>query len=108
MHGLAAFSDEITRLGGEGLRQFLKRITCTDLRGALDVVARKLALLNTGLNVIGVMLFATVLQTNSAYILATSGLMPVQQVALVHTVFNVATTITALIRLPFVWEKIDH
>lgn len=75
---------------------------------ALDVVARKLALLNTGLNVIGVMLFATVLQPIVQYILATSGLMPVQQVALVHTVFNVVTAITALITLPFVWEKIDH
>jgi phosphate:Na+ symporter len=75
---------------------------------ALDAVAKKLAVLNTGLNVLGVLLFATVLQPIVNYILALSSLLPVQQVALVHTVFNVATAITTLIALPFVWKKIDH
>lgn len=75
---------------------------------ALDIVARKLALLNTGLNVLGVLLFATLLQPIVRFILSSSGLMPVQQVALVHTVFNLATAIIALILLPFCWKKIEH
>ncbi len=74
----------------------------------LDAVAKKLAVLNTGLNIFGVILFATVLQPFVNYILASSSLLPVQQVALVHTVFNVATAITTLIVLPFVWKKIDY
>jgi hypothetical protein len=35
-------------------------------------------------------------------------LLPEQQVALVHTVFNLATAIAALIALPFGWKKIER
>jgi len=72
----------------------------------LDSVARKLALLNTSLNVLGILLFATILQPIIQHILAITSLLPVQQAALVHTVFNVATALTALILLPFVWKKL--
>jgi phosphate:Na+ symporter len=75
---------------------------------ALDAVAKKLALLNTGFNVLGVLLFATLLQPIVAYILGLSNLLPEQQVALVHTVFNLATAIAALIALPFGWKKIER
>lgn len=39
LHGLAAFSEEITRLGGERLRDALRRLTRTGWRGALVVLA---------------------------------------------------------------------
>lgn len=35
LHGLAAFSEEMARLGGERLRDALRRLTRTDWRGAL-------------------------------------------------------------------------
>lgn len=35
LHGLAAFSDEMARLGGKQLREALRRLTRTDWRGAL-------------------------------------------------------------------------
>jgi len=75
---------------------------------ALDIVAKKLAMLNKLLNMLGVLLFATLLQPIVSYILGSSSLMPVQQVALVHTVFNIAAAIIALILLPFCWKKIQH
>ena len=75
---------------------------------ALDIVAKKLAMLNTVLNMLGVLLFATLLQPIVSYILGSNSLMPVQQVALVHTVFNMAAAIIALILLPFCWQKIQY
>lgn len=35
IHGLAAFTEEITRLGGDGLRQVLRRVTSSDLAAAV-------------------------------------------------------------------------
>lgn len=73
---------------------------------ALDTLARKLALLNTGFNVLGVLLFATLLQPVIAVILAMD-LASTQQVALVHTVFNFAAAVMALLLLPRSWPRID-
>lgn len=73
---------------------------------ALDTLARKLALLNTGFNVLGVLLFATLLQPVIGLILAID--MPAtQQVALVHTVFNLAAAIVALLLMPHAWPRLD-
>jgi phosphate:Na+ symporter len=36
IHGLAAFSEEVTRLGGDGLRRVLRRVTSTDLAAAVS------------------------------------------------------------------------
>ena len=73
---------------------------------ALDMLARKLALLNTGFNILGVLLFATLLQPVIGLILAT-GMAATQQVALVHTVFNLAATIVALLLMPHAWPRLD-
>ncbi|MDP3607775.1 MAG: Na/Pi symporter [Methylophilus sp.] len=74
--------------------------------GVLDTVARKLALLNTAFNVFGVLLFSTVLQPVVHYVLA-SNLAPIEQVAMVHTVFNLITALVTLMLLPLVWSKIE-
>lgn len=73
---------------------------------ALDAKARRLALLNTGFNVLGVLIFATLLQPLVAWLLDT-GLAPSQQVALVHTLFNVAAGLVALALLPRVWSRLQ-
>lgn len=73
---------------------------------ALDTVARKLALLNSGFNVVGVLLFATLLQPVIGLILAT-GMPAAQQVALVHTVFNLAAAGVALLLMPHAWPRLD-
>jgi len=73
---------------------------------ALDALARKLALLNAAFNLLGVVLFASLLQPVIAYILA----MPLaasEQVALVHTAFNLAAAFIALLALPFAWPRIS-
>ena len=72
---------------------------------ALDNFSRKLALLNTGFNFLGVLLFATVLQPIIGLIL-TSDVSATQQVALVHTVFNLAAAIVGLLLLPYIWQKL--
>jgi len=74
--------------------------------GVLDTVAKKLALLNTAFNVFGVLLFSTVLQPVVHYVLA-SNLAPIEQVAMVHTVFNLITALVTLMLLPLVWSKIE-
>ncbi len=74
---------------------------------ALDNFSRRLALLNTASILLGVLLFATVLQPVIAMILA-SGFSPSQQVAIVHTVFNLSATIAALLIIPHVWPKISR
>jgi len=73
----------------------------------LDELSRKLALLNTLFNILGVLLFASLLQPAITYILA-SALTASQQVAMVHTVFNLATALIALLLLPWGWQHIDH
>lgn len=160
LHGLAAFSEEVSRLGGERLRDALRRLTRTDWRGAvvgacvtavvqwssavtsmavalahnrtltargtfavmmganvgttstallassaMDARANKLALLNTGFNLLGVLLFATELQPVVHMILATD-MAPASMVALVHTVFNLAAAAAALVLLPHVWPRL--
>lgn len=73
---------------------------------ALDALARKLALLNTGFNVLGVLLFATLLQPVIGMIL-TMDLPATQQVAMVHTVFNLAAALVALLLIPHIWQRLD-
>ncbi|MGQ0599195.1 Na/Pi cotransporter family protein [Aquabacterium sp.] len=73
---------------------------------ALDATARRLALLNTGFNVLGVLLFATVLQPLIAWILR-QHIPPAQQVALVHSVFNLAAAMAALALLPPMWPRLE-
>lgn len=73
---------------------------------ALDSVARKLALLNTGFNLLGVLLFATLLQPVVGMILATD-LATTRQVAMVHTVFNLAAASVALLLMPHAWPRLD-
>lgn len=72
---------------------------------ALDSVARKLALLNTGFNLLGVLLFATLLQPVVGMILATD-LATTRQVAMVHTVFNLAAASVALLLIPHAWPRL--
>lgn len=72
-----------------------------------DMQARKLALLNTGFNVLGVLLFATLLQPIISMILATN-LAATEQVALVHTVFNLSAAAAALLFMPHVWPRLDR
>lgn len=71
----------------------------------LDTVAKKLALLNTVFNLLGVVLFVSVLQPVVQLVLS-SRFSPVEQVALVHTFFNLAAAIVALCILPYVWKHI--
>jgi phosphate:Na+ symporter len=72
---------------------------------ALDKLSRKLALLNTALNAFGVVLFATVLQPLIGWLLQT-GMTASDQVALVHTVFNVAAACAALLLMPVLWPHL--
>lgn len=72
---------------------------------AMDARANKLALLNTGFNLLGVLLFATVLQPVVHTILATD-IPPASMVALVHTVFNLVAAAAALVLLPYVWPRL--
>ena len=73
---------------------------------ALDSFSRKLALLNIGFNLLGVFLFATLLQPIIHVILA-SDISASQQVALVHTVFNLAAATVALSILPVLWPRVS-
>lgn len=73
---------------------------------ALDALARKLALLNTGFNILGVLLFATLLQPVIGMILGID-LPATQQVAMVHTMFNLAAALVALLLMPHAWPRID-
>jgi phosphate:Na+ symporter len=74
---------------------------------ALDTLSRKLALLNTSFNVLGVLLFATLLQPVIGVVL-TLDIAADQQVALVHTLFNLTAAIVALIILPHVWPVLSR
>ena len=73
---------------------------------ALESFSRKLALLNIGFNLLGVFLFATLLQPIIHVILA-SDISASQQVALVHTVFNLAAATVALSILPVLWPRVS-
>lgn len=74
---------------------------------ALDTIAKKLALLNTGFNVLGLLIFASLLQPLVTWAL-TLDLAASRQVALVHTIFNISAAIIALILLPAVWSPIER
>jgi phosphate:Na+ symporter len=74
---------------------------------ALDTLSRKLALLNTSFNVLGVLLFATLLQPVIGVVLKLD-IAADQQVALVHTLFNLTAAIVALIILPHAWPVLSR
>jgi phosphate:Na+ symporter len=74
---------------------------------SLDSTSRKLALLNTCFNLLGVLIFATLLQPVISLILELS-MAADQKVALAHTIFNLATAIVALLILPKAWPRIHH
>lgn len=74
---------------------------------ALDTVSRKLALLNTSFNALGVLLFATLLQPIISLILNLN-IVADQKIALVHTMFNLITAIAALIILPHAWPTLNR
>lgn len=73
---------------------------------ASAALARKMALLNTGFNVLGMLLFAALLQPVIGMILVMD-LPATQQVAMVHTVFNLAAALVALLLMPHAWPRLD-
>ncbi len=78
------------------------------LAGAsLGTVARKLAWINTLFNAMGVVIFATVLQPAVSAIL-NSGLSAGEQVAMVHTLFNLTASALALLLLPRLWPWLER
>lgn len=74
---------------------------------ALDTICRKLAVLNVCFNLLGVMLFATFLQPIIKLILDFD-MAADQQIALVHTVFNLTSAFIALMALPHIWKSINQ
>lgn len=74
---------------------------------ALDFQARKLALLNTASNLFGLLVFATLLQPAVSLILALP-LNASEQVALVHTVFNLSASLLLLLILPHLWPTLEN
>jgi len=74
---------------------------------ALDVISRKLALLNTCFNLLGVLLFATLMQPLIGWILDL-GMVADQKIALVHTAFNLITALVALLILPHIWPALNR
>jgi len=73
---------------------------------SLGPLARRLASFNAAFNGFGVLLFATVLQPLIGAVLASS-LTPAQQVAMVHTVFNLCAALAALLALPWIWPRLQ-
>lgn len=73
---------------------------------ALSTLARRMALLNTAFNVVGVALFATLMQPVVAWVLAL-GMPAASQVALVHTLFNLSAALLMLALLPWAWRPIE-
>lgn len=69
--------------------------------------AVKLAILNTGFNVFGLIVFALLLQPLVSMILA-STITSSQQVALVHTTFNITAGVLALLILPKTWPYLEY
>jgi phosphate:Na+ symporter len=73
---------------------------------SLGPLARRLGLVNTAFNLLGVLLFASVLQPVIAQVL----LLPVtaaQQVAMVHTLFNLTAALVDLLILPWLWPRLE-
>lgn len=74
---------------------------------AMDTASRKLALLNTCFKLLGILLFATLMQPLIELILDWN-IEADQQIALVHTMFNVITAIIALLIMPRIWPGISR
>lgn len=74
---------------------------------AMDTAARKLALLNTCFKLLGVLLFATLMQPLIAFILELH-IDADQKVAIVHTIFNLVTAVVALLMMPRIWPPINR
>lgn len=74
---------------------------------ALNQTARKLALLNTALNISGMLLFVTIMQPIIGIVMATE-FSPDQKVAIVHSLFNLTAALSALAALPFIWPALER
>ncbi|OYV37156.1 MAG: hypothetical protein B7Z83_05200 [Thiomonas sp. 20-64-5] len=72
----------------------------------MGALARRLSLLNTAFNLLGVVLFASVLQPAIAEIMALP-LSAARQVALVHTLFNLSAAVVGLVILPWLWPRLQ-
>lgn len=71
----------------------------------LGALSRRLAVCNTVFNLIGVALFASVLQPAIDAVLALP-LAAGQRVALVHTLFNAVAALVSLLLLPWIWSRL--
>lgn len=77
------------------------------LAGAgMGTLARRLSLTNTAFNLLGVLLFATVLQPVIAQVMALP-LSPARQVAMVHTLFNLSAAVVGLGVMPWLWPRLQ-
>lgn len=72
----------------------------------LGALSRRLAACNTVFNLLGVVLFATLLQPVVQGVLALE-LAAGQRVALVHTLFNVGAAAATLVVLPGLWKRLQ-
>ena len=72
----------------------------------MGALARRLSLTNTAFNLLGVLLFASVLQPVIAEVM-TLPLSAARQVALVHTLFNLSAAAVGLAVLPWLWPRLQ-
>ena len=72
----------------------------------LDGSARRLALLNAGFNLLGLVLFVVAVHP---FVEVMTGWLdsPGEQVALIHTVFNLAAATLSLAMLPRIWPRLE-
>ncbi|MBN2691542.1 MAG: Na/Pi cotransporter family protein [Burkholderiaceae bacterium] len=73
---------------------------------SLGPLARRLGLFNSAFNLLGVLLFATVLQPVIAQVM-TLPVSPAWQVAMVHTLFNLTAAVVGLALLPRLWPRLE-
>ena len=73
----------------------------------LDAPARRLALLNAGFNLLGLLLYVVIIRPFVPYAAAWVA-SPTEQIALVHTAFNLLAALIALAVLPMAWGRIER
>lgn len=72
---------------------------------SMQAISRRLALLNSAVNILGVLLFITALQPLLRWLIS----LPWEasrQVAVMHSLFNIASAAVVLLLLPYVWPRI--
>lgn len=81
--------------------------TSTALMASLSMasISRRLAILNTGVNILGVLLFMSVLQPVLHWLIAQPWDVG-RQVAVMHSIFNIASAVVVLLVLPLVWPRV--